>query len=430
MLVGAVILAGGKGTRSANPQLPKIAQIVGPKSLLEWHLDALKATQIRDLVIVSGHLGDQVAELVHSVTSMVSYRDFHISVLEEADPQGTVAALRLGASSFPEPVERILVMLGDVLVAMPIEQFLRNWQESSKGVGVVAHPNTHPFDSDSVFVNAIGREVTLPKGSDKRRVPNSASAGLFLITRASLSHYPQARDLGSNLLVEAAEHNDLYIFTDSHYLKDTGTPERLEATNRDFENGVIDRKGSLGLRSALFLDRDGVINSVQPEVYQADDYKVLPGVAGEIKKANERGIPVFVVTNQPGIAKGLMSFEEHFEIRSELDAQLGFEQAFIDEYYFCPHHPDSGFEGERIALKIECECRKPNAALANLISRQHGIELPKSVMLGDTARDQGFARNAGMGFIHVSSSCDLESAHACELDSVQAIRRAVEELTC
>jgi len=428
--VGAVILAGGKGTRSANPTIPKLAQLVGGKSLLEWHLDLLAQSQVREVVIVSGHLGDQVAALAQKVSELARYQGFNVNTVEEPDPQGTVTALRLGANILSESVARILVMLGDVLVAMPVEQFLSNWELSGKGVAVVAHPNNHPFDSDSVYIDSTGRAIAVPKGARTGRVPNSASAGLFAITKAAISRYLSARDFGSNLLVQAAESNDLFVFTGSHYLKDTGTPDRLDATVKDFEGGVISRRGDIGLRRALFLDRDGVINAVQPEVYRAKDYQVLPGVASEIRKANELGIPVFVVTNQPGIAKGLMSPEEHFEIRSELDAQLGVEQAFVDEYYFCPHHPDSGFEGERIALKVECECRKPHAALAKLISLQHGIELSKSIMVGDTARDQGLAGNAGMGFIHVSSACDLESEHVCEPDSVKAIRRAVEELAC
>ena len=430
MSVGAVILAGGKGTRSANPHLPKLGQVVGGKSLLEWHLDLLQESVIREVVIVAGHLGDQVATLAEEISSFQENSTFNVRVIHETDPRGTVNALKLGVDSLPISIEHFLVMLGDVLVVMPVTHFIDNWRISDKGVGVVAHPNTHPFDSDSVFVNPTGQAIALPKGSVKERVPNSASAGLFVITREAVSRYSEVRDFGSDLLAAAAAENNLFVYTDSHYLKDTGTPERLAATIKDFEEGVIHRRGSSHLRAALFLDRDGVINPVQPEVYRADDYQVLPGVAREVKKANELGIPVFVVTNQPGIAKGHMTFEEHFEIQSELDAQLGAEQAFVDHYYICPHHPESGFPGEIEALKVECDCRKPRNGLASRIALDHGIDLSKSIMVGDTARDQGFAEKSNMGFVHVSTGCDLECPHVCKVDSVTAIRWAIEELAC
>jgi len=393
-------------------------------------LEVLQESVIREIVIVAGYLGDQVATLVEEVSSFPENSKFNVRVIQETDPRGTVNALNLGVGSSPSALDRFLVILGDVLLVMPVNDFLDNWLNSGKGVGVVAHPNTHPFDSDSVFVNSAGQTIVLPKGSVKERVPNSASAGLFAITREAISHYSEARDFGSDLLVAAAAENDLFVRTDSHYLKDTGTPERLAATILDYEKGVISRRGDSHLRAALLLDRDGVINSVQPEVYRADDYQVFPGVAREIKRANKLGIPVFVVTNQPGIAKGLMTFEEHFEILSELDAQLGAERAFVDYYYFCPHHPDSGFPGENEALKIECDCRKPRNGLASRIAFDHGIDLSRSIMVGDTARDQGFAAKSNMGFVHVSTDCDLECRHVCKVDSVTAIRWAIEELAC
>src|SRR5207248_9066079 len=104
-------------------------------------------------------------------------------------------------------------------------------------------------------------------------------------------------------------------------------------------------------RPAIFLDRDGVLNEDR-EPLRADDYALLPGVAASVRRVNEAGRLAIVATNQPAIAKGLLTFDEAERTRRKLETLLGSEQAFINDYYFCPHHPDAGFPGEVPSLKI------------------------------------------------------------------------------
>jgi histidinol-phosphate phosphatase family protein len=135
---------------------------------------------------------------------------------------------------------------------------------------------------------------------------------------------------------------------------------------------------------------------------------------------------VFVVTNQPGIAKGFLTEAEHEAIRARMDRLLGAEGAFVDDYAFCPHHPEAGFEGEVPELKFACECRKPAPGMATRLSQRHLIDLGNSAMVGDTAFDQGFALNTGMSFFHVADSCSLEGEHECHVGASEAILRAIE----
>jgi histidinol-phosphate phosphatase family domain/HAD-superfamily hydrolase, subfamily IIIA len=170
--------------------------------------------------------------------------------------------------------------------------------------------------------------------------------------------------------------------------------------------------------------------TASPEVYQPEQFALLPGVAEAIKKANSSGIPVIVVTNQPGIAKGFMTFNDHQRIRARVDQLLGEHGAFVDDYLFCPHHPDSGFEGEVVELKGPCECRKPGTELGNLAARRHTINLETSVMVGDTDRDRGFAENLGMAFVHVCDDDGACTGAECFRESSLAILRGIEVVSC
>lgn len=424
MTATAVILAGGKGTRSADPTRAKLAQQVGGRSLLEWHLEVLAPTEIDEVLVVAGHLGQQVQELCAGIDA--GGRD--LRVIHEADQEGTVAALRLAADQ--AQAEEYLVILGDVLMSLPIQDFIDGWRASMDSVAVAVHPSLHPQDSDTCFPRHDGSILVVPKGQPRDHVPNMSSAGLFAIRRTALDRYGHLRDFGSALLPSAAQDRDLFAYVTSHYLKDTGTPTRLSDAQDDLQRGAFARRGSLHPRAALFLDRDGVINPAEPEFHEPSGYGLLPGVAAAIRRANRHGIPVIVLTNQPHIAKGFMTFDDHQRVRARMDLLLQAEGAFVDDYFSCPHHPDGGFAGEVPELKIACECRKPAPDLAHQAARRHRIDLSRSVMVGDTAFDRGLAHETGMHYIHVDPTCPDLDAPDCFPEPSAAIRKGIEVLGC
>jgi histidinol-phosphate phosphatase family protein len=416
MTVSAVILAGGKGTRSADPSKAKLGQIVGGRSLMEWHLALLEGTEITEVLVVAGHLGAQVQALCDSL----SHGRLDVKVIHEDDQRGTVAALRLAADH--TSADEFLVVLGDILMSFSVDAFLARWRDSGASVAVAVHPSTHPDDSDAVFPHHDGRVTVVPKSQPRESIPNMSSAGLFAITRTGLETYASCRDFGSQILPEAAARGDLYADVNSHYFKDTGTPERLAAATRDLDSGAFVRRGHRKLRPALFLDRDGVINPALPEVYTPDHLQLNDGIASAIREANLMGVPVVVATNQPGIAKGFMTFETHEAIRARMDALLAAGGAFVDDYAHCPHHPETGFDGEIPELKTRCLCRKPEPGLLLGLAGIHGLDLARSVMVGDSERDAGAAANAGVAFILVGAGDGVGPS--------EAIRRALEVVTC
>lgn len=128
----------------------------------------------------------------------------------------------------------------------------------------------------------------------------------------------------------------------------------------------------------MFLDRDGTL--IEDPGYLADPDRVtlLPGAAPALARLNAAGLLVIVVTNQSGIARGLLTEGQYLSTERRLDDLLAARGARIDAHYFCPHHPD---------LTGPCECRKPGLLLYRRAAERFGIDLPFSWWIGDRLRD-------------------------------------------
>ena len=105
------------------------------------------------------------------------------------------------------------------------------------------------------------------------------------------------------------------------------------------------------------------MNVERDHVLSADDLELLPGAADAIRQINRSEYLAVLVTNQPAIAKGWLSESGLRRIHDQLETLLGAEHAYLDRIYYCPHHPEKGFEGEVTEYKIACECRKPSPGM-------------------------------------------------------------------
>jgi histidinol-phosphate phosphatase family protein len=131
-------------------------------------------------------------------------------------------------------------------------------------------------------------------------------------------------------------------------------------------------------RGAAFLDRDGTIIDDAHYIAQPELVRLRPGAADAIARLNRAGVPVIVVTNQSGIARGLLSLADYDRVAARMAELLSREGAHIDATYMCPHHSDYG---------SDCECRKPGTLLFRRASAEHGVDLEHSTFIGDRWRD-------------------------------------------
>ena len=139
---------------------------------------------------------------------------------------------------------------------------------------------------------------------------------------------------------------------------------------------------------AAFFDRDGTVNVNTGHLYEPEKLRFVPGAPELIRRYNELGYLVIVVTNQAGIAKGYYTQEQMYVLHDVMNERLEREYgAHIDAFYFCPHHPD--YTGP-------CHCRKPEIGMLEQAAADWRIDLAQSVMFGDKPHDMECARRAGV----------------------------------
>lgn len=151
--------------------------------------------------------------------------------------------------------------------------------------------------------------------------------------------------------------------------------------------------------SAAFLDRDGVINKDVDFLSSPSDIEILPWAAEAIKRLNEKGIPVVVVTNQSGVARGYFSEMTLADIHEKMKKLLAREGASIDAIYYCPHLP----EADKEEYAIECDCRKPAPGMILKAAKELNIDPARSFLVGDSERDIEAGNSAGCYTIMVAS---------------------------
>lgn len=164
---------------------------------------------------------------------------------------------------------------------------------------------------------------------------------------------------------------------------------------------------SIGLHGAVFLDRDGVINE-NAYVNRPEDLVLIPGSAEAIARLNRAGVPVFVVTNQGGIAMGHLTEEALAEIHEHLLALLAEHGAHVDGIDYCPHMPTARVA----AYRIDCPARKPGTGMLERARAKHSIDLAQSVLVGDATTDILAGNRAGCRTILVRTGFAGEDGKA------------------
>ena len=201
-----------------------------------------------------------------------------------------------------------------------------------------------------------------------------------------------------------------------------GTPDRFHQVEEDFKAGRVSAKNLSNKQKAVFLDRDGTINKYVGFLRNINDFELIDGVAEAIKKINASGYLAIIVTNQPVIARGEVTFQKLEEIHNKMETELGLQGAYLDAIYYCPHHPHKGYEGEVPELKIECDCRKPKPGMLLKAASEYNIDLSQSYMIGDDEIDIKAGLAAGCKSILVNGkeigSMDKDFGQIDTLESV------------
>lgn len=397
------ILAGGKGTRlkDRSGNLPKPMVPILGKPVLEHQIELCRRFGFSRIALLVHHQ----AEIIKAYFSDGARWGVELTYADEDEPRGTAGAL---ADALEFLDEEFLVLYADTYADINLRKFWQDAQSHPDTVGsLLLHPNDHPHDSDLVEVDASGvvlgiRPYPHPDGACYRNLVNAA---LYFLRKSYLGAFIQdsgrfdlAKDIFPKILKSGMK---LQSYVTPEYIKDMGTPDRLDKVERDITVGLPERLSDRSLRSAVFIDRDGTINCEVNHLNRPDQLALIPGSADALRLLNRAGVVTVCVTNQPVLARGDVTWAELNVIHARLDQLLGEKKAYLDALYVCPHHPDQGFEGEIPELKVKCDCRKPETGLIDKAVRDLSIDRRKSWMVGDTTSDMAAGRRAGLKTILV-----------------------------
>jgi len=411
--VTVVIIAGGLGTRSQNPSIPKSLQEINDVPLLDLQLAQIHESGIRNVLLVLNYGAKEIVNRVEKLRQSGPLSELSVKYLRENERRGTLGAFRLAASAIGD--KPMIIVLGDILFSFNLLSVYRRFLQSNAKLGLVVHPNSHPFDSDLAITSWPAKRIDSisfksQHQNDSLPINNLAIAGVYFFDGASVVAIPDVsgdfvRDF---VALEIAQNPGSVIALNTvHLCMDVGTHDRLERAEKLVR--ILENRGRWQSKlRVLFCDLD---DTLIPNVEVKDisrKVEVNPQVCLVLRELNELLVPIIVISNQPGIAKGLFSWQQLQSFVATLETSFGVRDCHIDAWYFCPHHPESGWVGEVRELKLDCTCRKPKTGLVFKATEDLEIDYINSVMIGNSYSDAKLAETLGMRFIDTGTDYDQQ----------------------
>lgn len=392
----ALILAGGKGERLGLNDIPKPMVDFDGTPLIHRQVNELdKCGKIKRVFILSGYLSQRITDYF----SKLDFVNLEIIHVVEKNPLGTAGAIKQIQNKVSK---RFIVLYGDVFFDINIHRFIDFDKKHNCPYGsLFAHPNDHPFDSDLLKIKNNKVVQIIPKphpnGVIKRNIVNAA---FYILSKKifELIKENKKSDLAIDIFKKIPK-NGLAAYVSSEFIKDIGTPERLDSVIKLYRKGYTLKRNLLYKQKAIFMDRDGIINYEKKPFINLENFEIYSDVNEFISFARSNNYLIFIVTNQPSISKGFITFDELDLIHEKLESHLLKDKLFIDEISFCPHHPKSGFKGEVKKLKIKCKCRKPGTKMLKDLIIKYNINPEKSFMIGDRYADIKAGNNSKLSTI-------------------------------
>ena len=402
-----VIMAGGKGTRiaSVNAEVPKPMLEVCGKPILEHQIEVLKRQDLTDIILIIGHLGSVIRDYFQDGSKF----GVQISYIEEKELLGTAGSFYYLKDIIQDD---FFLLNGDLIFDVNLHRFMNFHKEKHALATLFTHPNNHPYDSGLIIAKEDGTITKwIHKEEERGFLRNRVNAGIHIISPMVLQRFTELKktDLDREVLKPLIPSGRVYAYDSPEYVKDMGTPERYRQVEQDLLKGRVRARNLDRKQKCIFLDRDGTLNVYKGFLTDIEELELIPGTAEALKCINSSEYLAIVITNQPVIARGGCSVQELEEIHNKLETLLGKEGAYIDALYYCPHHPDKGFEGERPEYKIECDCRKPKPGMLLKAAEDYNIDLSQSIMIGDGKNDMEAGKAAGCQTILVDEQNTLLS---------------------
>jgi D,D-heptose 1,7-bisphosphate phosphatase len=389
------ILCGGLGTRlgKLTARVPKPLLPVAGRPLLEILLGEIGRQGFDRVTLLAGFEGEKIAEFAKHSPAVQRFA-LAVDVVIESKALGTAGALSVARGALDED---FLLLNGDTwfdinLLALcrfartqhpdaSIAMALRRAEDSSRyGVAKLSGERIVEFDDSRVQSSG----------------PGLVNGGIYFIRRDALNRFGDKRSLEVDVLPDLARRGQIVGQPFDSFFIDIGVPQAYAASQRDVPARLR--------KPAVFLDRDGVLNRDFGHVGSPERFTWMPGALSAVRRLNESGYYVFLVTNQAGVARGYYGERDVQELHHWIQCALRAEGAHLDDIRYCPDHPDA-IEPQ---YKRTSAWRKPEPGMILDLIQAWPLDLERSFLVGDKETDMEAARRAGVtGFPYPGG--DLEA---------------------
>jgi histidinol-phosphate phosphatase family protein len=384
----AVILAGGRGTRMrplTNTRPKAMVEFHG-KPFLAYLIEMLREQGFERVLLLLGYLPDVIQDHFGDGERWGLEIDYSVS-----DPDDlTVSRIQLARGRIEQT---FLLMYCDNYWPMQIERMWRRYQAAGAPAMVTVYRNKDGYrpGKDSVLVDGDGFVTVFDR---ERMTPGLSGVEISyaILDESVLDLLPGYDELFEQALYpRLAGRGELAAYETDHRYYSVGSLERLPITER-----------FLAHRPAVILDRDGVLNRRPPRaeyVRRPDAFEWIPGARQALALLKEAGYTVIVVSNQAGIARGVMTESDLDAVHARMRAEAAEAGGGVDAIYHCPHGWDQG-----------CDCRKPAPGMLFQAQRDFELDLTRTPFIGDDERDREAADAAGCPSVLVSERLTLLDA--------------------
>ncbi|HEX2534929.1 MAG TPA: HAD-IIIA family hydrolase [Chitinophagaceae bacterium] len=411
----ALVLAGGLGTRlrSVVADLPKCMAPVAGRPFLAFVIDALRRQGVRRFVFSLGYKHELITAYLEKEFPTLEY-----SIVVEPEPLGTGGAIRLACSA--AKTKDVVVVNGDTLFEVSLAAMMEVHNTRSADATLALKPMR---DFDRYGVVELDDTGKIIRFREKQQYKEGLiNGGVYLLNRERFLNLslPEKFSFEKEYLEDTQSGHLLYGVVQDGYFIDIGIPEDFEKAGRDLQRPPLNL-GAIDSTWSLFLDRDGVLNVERPGHYilNWEGFVFEEGLPEVFPLLNRKFGRVFVVTNQRGIGRSLMTEEDLKRIHNEMVNAIEGAGGHIDALYYCTE------------VDNRCFDRKPNPGMALKAQRDFPeLDLKRSVMVGNKPSDMRFGRAAGMYTVFIATTNPDQPFPHPDIDlfypSLAAFARALE----
>ncbi len=366
----AVILAGGLGTRlrPITDTIPKPMVPVNGRPFLEYLVEMLKENGIKEIVLCLGYLPEKITEHFWDGSKFGIKISYSISEVENE----TGKRLKLA-----EPLldQKFLLMYCDNYWSLQLEKMIEAFEKHDAPFMMTVYTNKYGITKNNVLVGENNYVVKYDQSRQDSNL-NCVDIGFMIVDKSVLNLIGDENcNFEAKVYPILVENHKIVAFKTDHRYYSISTPEKLQLTE-DF----------MKPKKFIILDRDGVINKKPPRadyVKKWSEFEFLPESIEGMKLLKDNGFKIIIATNQPGIARGVMTKEDLEDVHENLKSVLSERGVTIDRIYVCDHGWNDG-----------CDCRKPNAGLLFQAANDFKFDLTKTFYIGDDERDMEAGKRA------------------------------------